>query len=325
MSCWNRIFLLAIVWLVGCLSNPWLQADLFVSGYNSGRIYRYDAVTGAPLVAPGTFDFGGGNADGMSFDALGRLHVATTDTGGVGRIRRFSNDFSTVTTISTVSGASFLDQTSNGSHIFQATFSQIYRANLDGSGIAPFISPTHGTDGIRIGPSGFLYVVNADSGLIDRYNPTTGSLVTPFLGSTGVVGIGSQMEFGPDGRVYVSRTIGGEARIYRYSRFNPSDVNSLLDPSTEELFGSLGSGLATGIRFGPDGRLYANNYGSNSVWRSNADLSITGMSVFIASGVGGLDGPGSLIFSPIPEPTGFGLATALVGLFGLRRRRRVAL
>lgn len=320
-SAWHillRILTICIVFVPTLVA----RGDLYITNYNTGRILRFNSQTGVPLASPTNFDFGGGSADGMSFDILGRLHVATTDSNGVSRIRRFSFDLSGITTISEVSGVNFLDQTQNSTHLFQATFNEIYRANIDGTNFTPLITPGYGTDGIRIGPSGNLYVVNATSGLIDRYDPTTGTLLANFLGSTQVVGIGSQMEFGPDNRVYVSRTIDSEGRVYRYSRIDPNDVNSLLDPNSEELFGSLGGGLATGIRFGPDGRLYANNYGDNSVWRSGVDLSQTGMSVFISSGLGGLDGPGSIIFAAIPEPASFIILLGVIALGGISRRNR---
>jgi sugar lactone lactonase YvrE len=295
---------------------------IFVSSFDNGRVHQYDLATGSVLAVPASFNFGGGSADGMHVDALGRLHVATTD-GGVSRIRRFNADFSGPTTISAVSGVTFLDQTTNGSFIYQATFSGIYRANADGSGLAPFITPSYGTDGVRIGPDGLLYVVNTGSGTIDRFDAVTGAPAGAFLGSSSFSGQASQLDFGPDGRVYVSRTIGGVGHILRYSRFNPLDPTSPLDPSSEQVFGTIGGGLATGIRFGPDGRLYANNYGAGNVWRSGTDLSITGtMSVFIPAGLGGLGGPGSVQFYPVavPEPAAV-LLVAAGGWFAARRAR----
>lgn len=315
-----RFGLIAWALLIGWCGTPASAQVLFVTNYNNGQILQFDAATGAPLASPPQFNFGGGNADGMHFDAMGRLHVATTDTGGTARIRRFNADFSGPTTLASTTGPTFLDQASNGSFIYQASFDRIYRSSVDGSGFAEFYNPGHATDGVRIGPDGHLYVVNAGNGHITRYNLSTNT-PEPFLSGSVIAGLASQMEFGPDGRVYISRTVAGEARIYRYSLNVPGNLASGLNAASEQLFGSMLGGTATGIRFGPDQLLYANNFGSSSVWRSSpVDAPVPSMSLFIASGVGGLDGPGSLIIA-VPEPTSLAL-TGLVGVGLLRCRRR---
>lgn len=299
---------------------------MIVTSYNNGLILRYD-VSGPTPVFLGSTSLPGFNVDGMAFDDLDRLLV-NNSSGSVGRIGRYSTDFSTYTTLNTASGVSFLDLDRNATHLFYGVFSgpgsgSVWRSNLDGTGLASFITTTYSTDGVRIGPGGFLYVVNSEDGSVRRYDPSTGAFLGNFI-TSGFSGIGSQLEFGPGNRVYVSRTIGGVATILRYD-YDP--LNLAAGASGEAVLGTLGSGTATGLRFGPDGRLYANNFGDDSVWRTTDP--VTGLTMtatfteYVLSGSNSLWGPGSIQFVPIPEPTTITLlAAGTLAAWSYRRRKK---
>ncbi|HMO36391.1 MAG TPA: PEP-CTERM sorting domain-containing protein [Gemmatales bacterium] len=261
-----------VMWLPGLFAQI-----LFVSSYNGGQILRYDISGTTPVF----------NYSTSSAARQGRTNLD------------FSGGF---TQLSSTNGIFYLDLTRNSTHLFSGLFGQgIYRSNLDGSSPSLLINTSFDTDGVRIGPDGFLYVVNSSNGQVLRYNPASPGSPTTFITSS-VTGIASQMEFGPDGRVYVSRTIAGQPAIYRYTPVDPLDLS--LGTTGEQLFSNFGSSgsTATGIRFGPDGRLYANDFNNSSVWRSDASLSLNSMQSYISSGANGLNAPGSLYIVAVPEP-----------------------
>lgn len=295
------------------------QVYLFVSEYGTGNLKAYDYTTGAPVTLPSGYSPVAGistGADGMALGADGRLFVNRGD----GTISRRSADGTTFTTFANTGGTLLLDLTRTDTHLYAARYAHniIYRVDLITANVTTISGPSGALrfDGVRIGPDGRLYAVDSSDGDIFAYNLTTSTWSTFF--SSGLAGDASQLEFGADGRVFVSRTIGGQARIYSYTLNTPGDYSSGLNPSSQTLIGSFGSGTATGIRIGPDGRLYANNFSAGEVWRSNIGITAMETSAFIT----GLSEPGSLYFAAIPEPGLLGLSgLALVWLLKARRRR----
>jgi len=116
-----------------------------------------------------------------------------------------------------------------------------------------------GPAGITFGPDGNLYVVSECSGTILRFDGTSGAS----LGTFAVIpGTGHRvpidLHFGPDANLYVSTQL-PKSEILRFS----GSTGALLDS-----FAS-GGGLffPAGFLFGPDGQLYVNDHGTDSVLR----------------------------------------------------------
>jgi len=301
------------------------QTLLFVSEYGTGNIRGFDPVTGNAVTLPAGYTPVGGNssgADGMVTDAQGRLYVNR----GNGTISQRSLDGNSFSTFATLPGASnefySLDLTRNSTHLFGARydFTTLYQTSLADASVSTISGPSGAArfDGVRIGPDGRLYAVDSSDGDIFAYDLGSSTWST-FL-SNPLAGDASQLEFGADGRVFLSRTISGQARIYSYSLNTPGDYSSGLNNASAILIGAYGSsGAATGIRIGPDGRLYANAFNAGQVWRSNVGITAMESSAFIS----GLNEPGSLYFAAIPEPSTLVLLSiALLSTALFRKHKR---
>lgn len=299
------------------------QLLMFVTEFNTpGNIRAFDYTTGAPVALPPGYTPPGGlsdNSDGMAADSLGRLYVNR----GNGTIYRRSLDGLTFSVFSTIAGSpTLLDATINSTHLFAARmgWSLIYRVSLADGAYTAISGPSgfNTADGVRIGPDGRLYAVDSSDGQIFAYDLATSTWST-FL-SSAVSGDASQMEFYGD-HVFVSRTVGGQGRIYRYTLNFPGNYAAGLNPASETLIGNIGTTLATGIRIGPDNRLYANAFNNGQVWRSTVGITAMESSPFIT----GLNYPGSIYFAPIPEPGTVGVlavGAAVIALATRRYRRR---
>jgi hypothetical protein len=277
--------------------------------------------------------FGGGwTPDGMTLDGQGRLYVAGGDNTGAGFVRRYSADMTaSVSLVSGFAAAAFLDVTAGGGHLYLAAANRptVYRANLDGSGLTPFLNLGAGAtaDGVRFGAAGDgrLYVVDSASGRVLRFNPASGAAETPLLGDPTGSGLGSQVDFlgrtngqgQTEYSAYLTRTLNGQAVVQRYTGYDSADPASTLTFAGQA---TVPGNLATGLRV-ENGQVYVNAYGADQVWRFDWDL--TGGQPFVAAGAGGLSGPGSVFFSPVPEPAAaLPLAVAAVAGAGVARRWR---
>ena len=282
---------LTVFGLFACL----VHADpvLLVSEYASGNIRAFDPTTASSNALPSHYTPVGGNtsgADGMVRDTAGRLYVNRGD----GTIYRRSLDGTSFSVFADLNVDYLLDLTRNDTHLFAAQFGEnvIHRIALADASISTIAGPpgTDRFDGVRIGPDGRLYAVESADGAIYAYNLTNTTWST-FLAPDNA-GDASQLAFGDDGRVFLSRTIGGQARLYSYALNTPGVYTSGLNPTSQTLIGTFGNTTATGIRIGPDHRLYANAFGAGEVWRSNVGITAMEASAFIT----GLNEPGSIFF-----------------------------
>ncbi len=314
-------------WIAAVLTGLGLQAlaqtALLVTEYGTGNLRAFDfsGASGVALPVPPSWTPIAGSsagADGMVTAPDGRLLINRAD----GTIHRRSLSGTTFDVFTTVTVSQpLLDVSRTATHLFAAEFgsSTLHQISLASGTDSPLAGPAGlgSADGVRIGPDGRLYVVDSSDGQIFTYDLST-SVWSPFLVAPLTSGIASQMEFSADGRVFLSRTIGSDARVYSYTLNIAGDYSLGLNPASETLVGSLGSGTATGIRIGPDGRLYANNFVSGEVWRSNVGVTSWETTPYIT----GLSYPGSIYFAPIPEPLGSGaLGLVLAGWVVWRRRR----
>lgn len=301
------------------------QTLLFVSEYGTGDVRAFDYSNGNPVILPSGYTPAGGNssgADGMVTDAQGRLYVNRGD----GTISQRSLDGNSFSSFATLPGADndfySLDLDRNSTHLFGTQYASttLYQTSLSDAAVSTISGPVGAVrfDGVRVGPDGRVYTVDSSNGNIFAYD-LSGNTWSTFL-INGIEGDASQIEFGSDGRVFLSRTINNEARIYSYTLNTPGDFNSGLNDASASLIGSFGSfGAATGIRIGPDGRLYANAFNAGEVWRSDIGISSMEASAFIT----GLSEPGSLFFAAVPEPSTLLLfSIALLAAVSVRKRKR---
>ena len=306
--------MLVIALFAGAFQMAHAATRLFVSEYGTGNVRAFDPATGASIALPAHYSPVGGNlsgADGMVLDPDGRLLVNRGD----GTISRRSADGNSFAPFAATGAEYLLDAARTATHLFAAQYGEraIWRIALSNAAVSSIAGPPAANrfDGVRIGPDGRLYAVDSQNGNLFVYHLGT-STWTTFLANP-LAGDASQMEFGADGRVFLSRTIGGQARLYSYTLNTPGDYASGLNPSSQTLIGGYGSfGAATGIRIGPDGRLYANAFNAGEVWRSNVGITAMEASAFIT----GLQEPGSLFFESDAGAATLALSPTSVALPG---------
>lgn len=191
------------------------------------------------------------------------------------------------------------------------------------------ISPLAGARYMRITPKGDLAVVSRDTDSVELYDGQTGQYLYSLI-PTGAGGLDEPKDivFDADGNIYVSSSlsnevikynsagaflkvlidvglahpagmaIGPDGHLYVCSRDN-NKVRSY-DTDTGENFGAIDFGAVnlvapSGIAFDSTGNLYVSGLTSDNVIKKSPFGSAT---VFVASGAGGIDGPGQIEFSP---------------------------
>ncbi len=117
--------------------------------------------------------------------------------------------------------------------------------------------------GITVDAHGDVYVADSDtSGVIKRFNGTTGALIETFISDSGNFDEAFDIDFGPDGNLYVSDLV--NAKIVRYQGPRRAGAGTFIDT-----FISAGGSLTqpAGIEFGADGDLYICNFPGTKVLR----------------------------------------------------------
>lgn len=283
---------------LGGLSDPYAMilgpdGKLYVSLHNeTGGVYRYDAVTGSPLPAPGKTgaEFVSPGSGGMkytrdiAFGPDGFLYAVSDGTDEVLRYDPTSGAFAGVLV---ASGAGGLD---------------VPRGLLFHNGYVYVTSP---------GPYPEIPGPGLDSVL--RYDATTGAPAglsglpgdAVFI-STGSGGLDnpSRLVFGPDGMAYVCSTAttlesSTANSVLRYDGATgaPAGVSGL---PGDAVFVSPGSGGLDGpvaMVFRPDGYLYVTSWRNDSVFRYQASTGAFAGTV-VPAGSAGLDVPIDLLFEP---------------------------
>jgi DNA-binding beta-propeller fold protein YncE len=170
--------------------------------------------------------------------------------------------------------------------------------------VSPFV--VSGSGGLNqpkdlvLGPDGNVYVASAGTNSVIRYTPS-GQLIGTFVAAgSGGLSNPRAVAFEPDGNLYVSSVTNNN--ILEYNGSTGAFVSTFVPA------GSGGLNYPAGMVFGQDGNLYVSSTGTESVDRfegplgsaPGSPLPAAGQSgaTFVASGSGGLAGPGELTFGP---------------------------
>jgi DNA-binding beta-propeller fold protein YncE len=163
--------------------------------------------------------------------------------------------------------------------------------------------------GVLFGPHDHnLYVSTGEIGgpgqikAVLRYDGVTGAFMDEFT-QGGDLRSPRGIIFGPDGnlyvaeRIYIGRDWSLEGRVARYDGMTGTYLDDFVP------LGSGGLSIPTQLVFGPSGRphnrldLYVLSLGNDSVKRYDGATGAY-LGDFVASGSGGLDGPGTMTFGP---------------------------
>jgi DNA-binding beta-propeller fold protein YncE len=310
----------AVFIAIAILLQP-LRADVFVSGFNSGGVYRFDESSGAPVgsgvfIAPGS----GGLSlpHGILRRSDGSFLVASA---GNDRVLRYSAEgaFIEVFISNHAAGvpADMLDYPVDlvlGPDDFLYVTSQlnnrIVRFDAEtGAFVSIFAEggPMNGPSGLSFHPNGDAYVANRFSNNVLRYRGSDGALVEGFAAGSLAQPFGVAVRPG-DGVLHVAS----------------GDTNQILrlDAGTGASLGSIGGGglsFPIGIEFGPGGHLFAASFSNHKIARFDSE---TGgyLGDFITAGSTGLQAPNYFLFA-VPEPTSGSLLCAIFVWAAASRRR----
>lgn len=281
---------------------PPAEGTLFVSGYASNNVHRYDAVTGAFL---GTLDTSGGIAGplGLAMGADGLLYVASENTDQVLRFDPQTGDFidefiGPASGLTEPAGLTF-GPDRNGDLIndlyvssFNGDSVLVFNA-LSGASLGTFVTSgsggLNGPDaGMTFGSDGDLYVPSFWSNRVLRYNGATGAFVETVV-SPGACGMNwpRTIVFDP---VDDDMLVTCEATD-RVSRYFDAGCSILV----------FGIPEPTGMVMDSAGYLYVASLANDAV---NRYVAATGapQGTPVTSGAGGLDLPTFILLVEDPIP-----------------------
>jgi len=287
-----------LVVLAVMATSPVLGADLWVAGWGSHNVLRYDADTGAflgELVPNGT----GGlrNAHSIRRGPDDRLYVTSNNNA---MVLRFETNGTLVDTFVTPgSGGLFgpadgIFGPDGNFYVSDIVVGQVLRySGVTGAFLDVFVPA--GSGGLSAAEQlefrgGLLYVCSGD-GTVKRYDDATGNFVDTFCSGGGLSGPHGLL-FMPGDDILVG-SFGGSRQVLRYkggdgafdSVFVPTNSGSLTQPHH--------------MVYGPDGNLYVASFGNNRILRYDGG---TGdfIDIFVGSG-NGLASPSAILFEEVPS------------------------
>ncbi|MDH3397302.1 MAG: right-handed parallel beta-helix repeat-containing protein, partial [Acidimicrobiia bacterium] len=252
-------------WPVAPIIGP--DGLLYVAGYNSANVVRYNPQTGDP---GSTFVLAG---DGgllqplaMAFGPDGNLYVA--DNAG-NAVRRYSSangawiDNFIPAGLGGLQGATGLLFTDRGTLLVSSWFTDsVKEYNVStraymGNFVLPAAGGLGNPEGLALGPDGNLYVASYNKNAVYRYDINTGlGGVFAVQGTSGLSNpIG--LQFGPDGHLYVAGL--NANRIQRYDRSSGAFVDLYVAA------GAGGFNGAAGLTFIPGHQVTVSAAGTHSI------------------------------------------------------------
>ncbi len=298
-------------------------ADLFVSGFSNGTVYRYDETTGA-VIGGGPFISGGGlslpHRSILGDD--GNLHVASAGNDQILRYDGTTGAFIDAFIAPGTKGLAVgvldypVDQAigpDGNLYVSSQLNDSILRFDrVTGQFIDVFVPP--GTGGLD-GPSGIkfhagdLFVAGRFSNEVYRFNGATGALMSVFVPGTAGLNQPFGIEFDGAGNLLV--VSGSSNSVLRFDGVTGASLGAFVSSETG------GLSLPIDLTFGPDGALYVASFNDSKVARFDG-LSGASLGNFVPPGTG-VEGANFVTFT-VPEPGTF--ATLIFAGLALRSRRR---
>ena len=223
---------------------------LYVSGYDSANVVRFNPTTGAFI---DVFATGGTNPSGMAFGRDGHLYVGDAF---LKTVRRYHG----------TTGA--------------------FMGDFVTAGLGGITEP----EGLKFGPDGNLYVTDfkndATTGnAVYRYNGSTGALINKFVAS-GAGGLRNpeDLVFGPDGNLYVASDANHNVlRFQGPSGASPGAFMNIFVVADQTKVKN-----AQGVAFGPDGHFYVSSFANDNVVRYNGTTGAF-IDVYVSAALGGIN------------------------------------
>lgn len=301
--------MLVIICLTFTCSTAFAQ-NLFVASQDSGPgdVYKIDSTSGKNLQ-----NFSIYQPYGITYGPDGSLYVGSnfnsTANGYVSRYNSSSQLLSSFN-ISNPTGLAF----SSAGDLYIGSqgsgYGDVYRVNSVTGQIKSHFT-VYQPDGLAFGPDGYLYVSStfnvATVGYIGKYDPETGHMVSSFN-----VNNPKGLAFSASGDLYVASQGSGQGDVYR------------LDSQSGKVLSSFSVWNPTSLAFAANGNLFvssncnASPVGYVGEYNPNNGKLIQSINVSCPYGI---------TFEPVATPipaAAWLMGSGLVGLAGLRRRRRVS-
>ncbi|HEY71239.1 MAG TPA: DUF11 domain-containing protein, partial [Anaerolineae bacterium] len=200
------------------------DGSVYVSGWTSNNVVRYDAATGAFIdefipVGSGGLD----GSSGMAFGPDGNLYVSSYWTQEVLRYNGTTGAFIDVFVTAGLGGLDLVDGLifgPDGNLYVSDSNAGVYRYDGNtGAFIDAFVPAGSGgldnPNDLTFGPDGNLYIASNTNNNVLRFNGLTGAFIDEFVAPGNGLVEAEGIAFGPDGNFYVSSNV--ENTVKRYN------------------------------------------------------------------------------------------------------------